>query len=87
MPTITSSKKEFNQEATIAILRQLSEKWPSTFVARSEISKFSGGLIAPGTAANNDSANRGIPGAFRVSRKIAYPVESAIDWLIAKLEA
>lgn len=74
------------QEAAKETIQQLSQKWPSPFVARSEISKFSGGLLAPGTCANNDSAGTGIPRAFRISRKIAYPVDSAIEWLISRLE-
>lgn len=86
MQTPTKSKEKIKQESAKEIIRQLSQKWPSPFVARSEISKFSGGLLAPGTAANNDSAGTGIPGAFRISRKIAYPVDSAIDWLISRLE-
>jgi hypothetical protein len=86
MVTKTIVQKKIYKDATVATLRQMSQKWPSTFVARSEISKFSGGLLASGTAANNDSAGTGIPGAFRVSRKIAYPVDSAIEWLISRLE-
>lgn len=80
------SRKKLNQETAKEIIRQLSQKWPSSFVARSEISKFSGGLISPGTAANKDSAGIGIPGAFRIGRQIAYPVSSAIDYLISRLE-
>lgn len=80
------SPKSASNEAAIKVLRKLAEKWPSTFVARSEIFEFSGGLVASGTAANNDSAQTGIPGAFRVSRKIAYPVDSAIEWLVSRLE-
>jgi hypothetical protein len=83
----TAPQKEKIKQETIITLRGLAHKWPSNIVARSEIKQFSGGLLAPGTAANNDSIGVGIPGAFRVSRKIAYPVESAIDWLIARLEA
>jgi len=86
MVTKTSHQKKIYKEAAVETLQQMTQKWPSTFVARSEISKFSGGLLAPGTAANNDSAGKGIPGAFRVSRKIAYPVDSAIEWLISRLE-
>lgn len=86
MPTTTNPKAKIKQEAAIAILRQLSQKWPSPVVARSEIFKFSGGLITPGTAANLDSEGTGIPGAFRISRKIAYPVDSVIDFLISRLE-
>lgn len=83
----SSRSKKNDLESAKNVIRKLGEKWPSSFVARSEIAKFSGGLLAPGTAANNDSLGTGIPGSFRISKKIAYPVDSAIDWLIARLEA
>ena len=86
MANATALQKDASNQEAIKALRQLAEKWPSTCVARAEFFEFSGGLVASGTAANHDSAGTGIPGAFRISRKIAYPVDSAIDWLIAKLE-
>lgn len=77
--------ENFKNESAIAILLLMAEKWQSTFVARSKIDKFSGGLLAPGTCANNDSAGTGIPGAFRVGRQIAYPVDSVIKYLVSRL--
>lgn len=75
-----------SREAAIAVLRQAAERWPTSVVARRKILEFSGGLIAPGTAANHDSAGTGIPGAFRVGRQVVYPVQATIEWLIARLE-
>lgn len=74
-------------EAIRKSLEKLAEKWPSTVVARSQISQFTGGLVAPGTCANLDSMGAGIPGACRIGRQVAYPVESVIDWLISRAEA
>jgi hypothetical protein len=74
-------------EAIRNSLEKLAEKWPSTVVARSQISKFSGGLVAPGTCANLDSLGVGIPGACRIGRQVAYPVEAVINWLISRAEA
>ena len=82
MPASDHSKK-----AAIAIILQAADKWPSSFVARSQISKFTGGLLAPGTCANADSAGTGIKGAFRVGRQIAYPCAAVTDYLVSRLEA
>lgn len=84
--TAKTPSKQGSNENAVKALQRLADKWPSPIVARAELYNFSGGLIAPGTAANNDSIGTGIPGAFRVSRKIAYPVDSVIEWLVARLE-
>lgn len=62
-------------------LSHLAEKWPSSFVSRSEIAKFSGGLIQPGTMANLDSAGQGPHGGVWFGRKKAYQVEPLIEWM------
>lgn len=87
MPSSNISRRKQNQAEAIATIRQAVDKWPSSFVARSQISKFTGGLLAAGTAANADSAGVGIKGAFRVGRQIAYPVAAVADYLISRLEA
>ena len=60
--------------------KSLGEKWPSAFVARTQVSNFSGGLVNEKTLANMDSLGDG-PVRVRVGRKIAYPVDSFIIWL------
>ncbi len=64
-----------------ADLSELKNRWPSPFVARTEIKTFSGGLISEKYIANLDSQGAGPEGRFRVGRKIAYPVASLIKWL------
>ncbi len=59
----------------------LKDRWPSAFVSRGEIAKFSGGLIHPRTLANLDSQGKGPKGRFAVGRKIGYPVDSVVQWL------
>lgn len=65
--------------------KSLAEKWPSAFVARTEVSNFSGGLVNVKTIANLDSQKQGPP-RVRVGRKIAYPVDSFIQWLESRAE-
>lgn len=62
-------------------LSQLADNWPSPFVARQELARFSGGILNPKTIANLDSKKRGPAGRIRIGRKIAYSVTSLIDFL------
>ncbi len=65
-------------------LSKLIEKWPSAFVARPEIGKFSGGMLSAGTMANLDSKGLGPEGKVRVGRKVAYEVHALVRWLEAR---
>lgn len=80
------SNRNFVKQSAIESIKATGEKWPSGFVARTSIKSFSGGLYSTGYCANLDSQNKGIPGAFRVGRCIAYPVDSVVNWLISKIE-
>ena len=59
----------------------LAERWPSAWVARTEIERFTGGIIKEKYAANLDSQGRGCPGRVRCGRKICYPVAEFVKWL------
>ncbi|PKN37676.1 MAG: hypothetical protein CVU62_08095 [Deltaproteobacteria bacterium HGW-Deltaproteobacteria-2] len=63
------------------IFLELAEKWPAPFVARTEVEKFSNGLIKEKYIANLDSAGKGPEGRFRVGRKVCYPVKNLVAWL------
>jgi len=62
----------------------LAIKWPSPFVARQEISKFTGGIINVKYLANLDCQGLGPKGRVRVGRKIAYPVDEFVSWIEAR---
>lgn len=59
----------------------LAEKWPSTFVSRSEVGRFTGGIVSPKTMANLDSQRLGPDGAIKFGKKVVYPVNCLIAWL------
>ena len=61
-------------------LARLADSWPSAYVARQEIKKFSGGIITPKTLANLDCKGVGPEGRFRVGRKVVYHVDLFIKW-------
>ena len=65
--------------------RSLAEKWPSAFVARQEVARFTGGLVNCKTLANLDSKKQGPP-RIRLGRKIAYPVPEFIAWLESRIK-
>lgn len=62
-------------------LSSLAEKWPSSFVAREEVDRFSGGMVTAKYLANLDCIGKGPEDRIRIGRKIAYPVASFIRWL------
>lgn len=72
-----NTKSDFDFQA-------LKRNWPSAVVARARISQFTGGLVSPGTLANEDSRGTGPRGRFVVGRKVAYPVDAIIEWLQAR---
>jgi len=64
-----------------SIFQEMVDRWPSSIVARTEIERFTGGLISEKYLANLDCAGKGPIGRVRVGRKIAYPVNSVIRFL------
>lgn len=79
-------RKQQNREIAIETIRAAAHKWPSTFVARSKVNEFTGGMIAAGTLANRDSDGTGVEGAFKIGKIMCYPVDKLCDWLISRLE-
>jgi hypothetical protein len=64
--------------------QSLADKWPSAFVARHEIDRFTGGIVNAKYIANLDSQGKGPTGRIRIGRKIAYPVSEVVRWLEAR---
>jgi len=69
-----------------SIFQEMASKWPSSFVARTEVKRFSGGIISEKYLANLDCLGKGPAGRIRTGRKISYPVASFIEWLEARSE-
>ena len=61
-------------------LSSLADKWPSSIVSRSEVGKFTGGLLNSRYIANLDSKKEGPP-RIRVGRLICYQVNDLITWM------
>jgi len=59
----------------------LADAWPSPIVARSEVAKFSGGLLHPATMANHDSVGTGPKKRFKHGKKVGYWAEELIAWM------
>ena len=74
-----------NFDQVSATLEDLRSKWPSTLVPRERIYEFSGGLINPRTMANLDSRGEG-PDRMRIGKKVAYPLDSLIEWMKNKIK-
>lgn len=78
--------KKAEYELARDIVKKSAETWPTLYVVRKAIDKFSGGLLHPRTMANFDSLGTGPKGAFRIGKQIAYPVSSVVDWLVERIE-
>lgn len=63
------------------IFSELKKKWPSAIVARKEVGKFSGGLLQPRNMSNLDSRGEGPIGKITIGRRVAYSVDSLIEWM------
>jgi len=62
---------------------QMKNNWPSPVVVRQQrhLDRFSGGLLHARTMANLDSAGKGPKERIRMGKKVAYPVDSLIEWM------
>jgi len=67
-------------------LKELAERWPSAFVARSEVGRFSGGLVSPKSLANHDSEGTG-PERIKCGGRVAYRAVDLVAWLQERCEA
>lgn len=61
-------------------LDELATAWGAPIVARTEVARFSGGLLNPRTMANLDSLGKG-PGKVVYGGKAAYPTMRLIAWM------
>lgn len=64
-----------------ALFQNMASQWPSPWVARTQVEKFSGGMISEKYLANLDSQGKGPGGRVRCGRKVVYPVAELISWL------
>jgi hypothetical protein len=70
----------------IEVLKTGWQNWPAPVIARSEISTFTGGLLAPRSLANLDCLKKGPGGKVRLGRSVGYEKGKLIEWLLARLE-
>jgi hypothetical protein len=59
----------------------LAENWPAPIVSRSDILRFTGGLISQRYIANLDSKGLGPKERVRCGRRVGYPVDVLVEWL------
>ena len=71
---------KIKKKASWMIQITLNSPWPSAVVARTEVEKFTGGILTGKYLANLDCLGEG-PDRLTCGRKVAYPVESLVAWL------
>ena len=75
-----------NQISISNLLSSMADKWPSSVIARTEVERFTGGIVSEKYLANLDSEGRGPEGRVRIGRKIVYPVDAFVKWLESRSE-
>jgi hypothetical protein len=84
MPTGTKEKNMINTSPITTddleqALHRMIRNWPSEFIARTEIERFTGGMISYKTQANIDAAGKG-PGRVKRGGKTGYIKEPYVRW-------
>ena len=51
-------------------------------IARKEVTRFLGGIVAPQTLSNADASGEGPEDAFRVGNSVVYRTESLVRWIV-----
>ncbi len=67
-------------------LTELANRWPSAFVARSEVGRFTGGIVSPKSLANLDSLGEGPP-RIKCGRRVAYQAIDLVEFLKERCSA
>ena len=66
-------------------IRRTAQNWNNGFVARTQIPEFTAGAYTADTMSNFDGAGKGPVGAFKIGRRVMYPIDSLVDWLIERI--
>jgi len=66
--------------------QELVDQWPSPFVARGEVPRFSGGSYKSKSMANMDSLGVGPP-RLKIGRRVVYRARDLAAWLQARSTA
>lgn len=72
---LTAEEQEFVATLTSAL---------PPVIARKEVSRFLGGLVASKTLANADDSGEGPEVAYKVGRSVAYRTDSLIAWVVGR---
>ena len=71
-------------EEELEFIESLLEGLPPV-IARKQIDKFLGGVVASQTLANADGNGEGPEVAYKVGRSIAYKTDSLLRWIVQYL--
>jgi hypothetical protein len=80
LDSLVNTNKPNTEEFNFDIL---ADNWTSGIVARSEVGRFSGGLLHPRTMANLDSLGTGA-GKIMVGNRACYSTRKLISWMKAR---
>lgn len=79
------AKLDVEKQRVADLLQRMAQDWGSPIVVRSQVGIFSGHTISPRYMANLDSAGKGPSIRIRCGRKIAYPIDTLVEWLLGRM--
>ncbi|MBR1734641.1 MAG: hypothetical protein IJ730_04235 [Alphaproteobacteria bacterium] len=65
-------------------LDKLTEDWPSPFVARTEIEKFTKGMYKKSSMNVFDTMGKGIKRRIKIGEKVGYLASDVVSWIKEK---
>lgn len=67
-------------------IRKVAENYQGQIITRKVVEQMSGGAFTAKSLVTLDCQGKGIPGGFKVGKKVAYPLDMVTDWLISKVK-
>ena len=83
-PDFSQVKNYCSGDSSIPDFSWIVKNNPSGWIIRPNINEKTGGLLDRRTMANLDSLGKGIPGRITSGRKVAYPVQAVVEFLIKR---
>jgi len=67
------------------LIERLARELPPIF-ERTQVDRLTGGVVRHRTLANMQSKGEGVPGAYKVGKKVVIPRDEFLAWLSDRME-
>lgn len=63
------------------LFQRMADNWEGEIIARTEVKRFTGGMLSPGYIANLDAKGEGPPGKIKFKGRIGYDKTLFVQWM------